>query len=226
MSASSSRIMIHPVEDGRPLSDRFIDRLLGWWDVGGGRRLRRGTRELTGRCSATIRRVSAPVLEQPVIAKGVVWLAGARRLLGKAFAHEVPPAPPRREDLRATIATEAPAPTPASMITQRPATAEIRSRTGEIRPRTSPALTRPVTATVTPTTATPTATHTTTALRCWSCLQRTRVRAPRRGGCFHCPSCRTVMLVVDPVVGLTCDVAQATERGIHLNQQADETSPG
>ena len=237
MSASSSRIMIAPVEDGRPLSDRTIDRLLGWWDVGGGRRLRRGARDLAGRCGAAVRWVSAPLLDQPVIAKGVAWLGGAGRLLGKAFAHEEPSTPPRREELRATIATEAPetsAPAPTPIVNERPATAELRPRTGElrprtaeIRPRTSPSITRPVTATVvTPTTPSPVPITTTTALRCWSCLQRTRVRSPRRGGCFHCPSCQSVMLVLDPIMGLTCDTAQAGTRGITLNRQADETDPG
>jgi hypothetical protein len=34
------------------------------------------------------------------------------------------------------------------------------------------------------------------------------------------------MLVLDPIMGLTCDSAQAGTRGITLNRQADETDPG
>ena len=65
-----------------------------------------------------------------------------------------------------------------------------------------------------------------TLLRCWSCLRRVTISAPRRGGCYHCGGCSVIMLVVDPFVGLTCDVAQATTRGIRYRPESDETDPG
>lgn len=233
MSASSSRIMIAPVDGSRPLSDRFIDRLLGWWDTGGGRSMRRALRGVVAASGAKIRTVTAPVMERPLVAKTVTktaaGLGAARRWIAKAFSTDVPAAAPQREELRATVVSEvedASPPTRPAVVT-RPGTAELRtptkSGTAEIRPRTAPSLTQPVIATVT--TAKPKIT-TLTNLRCWSCLQRTGVRMPRRGGCFLCAGCNTAMLVVDPIVGLTCEVAQASARGIQLNRQADETDPG
>lgn len=254
MSASSSRIMIAPVDDSRPLSDRFIDRLLGWWDTGGGRSMRRALRGAVAASGTRIRSLTAPVMERPLVAKSVAktaaGLAVIRRWLGKAFAHDVPAPTPRPDTQRATIATATVATktenTPPRSITVtktataeirtplRSATAEIRtptrtgtaelrphirSGTGEIRPRTAPAIT-PVSSTQ------PQPTAMTTNLRCWSCLQRNRVRAPRRGGCFLCTACNATMLVVDPIVGLTCDIGQAESKGIGLNRQADETDPG
>lgn len=249
MSASSSRIMIAPVDGGRPMSDRFIDRLLGWWDTGGGRILRRGLRDRVAAGRTKLRTIMAPALERPWVAKAVHGLATAttvaRRWTAKAFASDVPTTPPRREEMRATVATDAsdatdveenpvvPRPAVATRSPTRSATAEIRPRTGtveirpgtaEIRPRTAPSITKP---TITPVSAAePITTAMTSNLRCWSCLQRQRVRAPRRGGCFLCTGCSKTMLVVDPIVGLTCEVAQASARGIHLNRQADETDPG
>lgn len=247
MSASSSRIMIAPVDGGRPLSDRFIDRLLGWWDTGGGRTLRRGLRDRIATTRAKLRTFMAPALERPLVAKAVHGLAtatsAARRWTAKAFASDVPATPLPREELRATVATDvedapvAPRPAVVTRSATRSATAEIRPRTGtveirpgtaEIRPRTSPSITKPV---ITPVSTAvsapePITTAMTSNLRCWSCLQRQRVRAPRRGGCFLCTGCSKTMLVVDPIVGLTCEVAQASARGIHLNRQADETDPG
>jgi hypothetical protein len=233
MSASSSRIMIAPVDGSRPLSDRFIDRLLGWWDVGGGRTMRRALRGAVGASKTKIRTVTAPVMERPLVAKAVArtaaGLAVIRRWLGKAFSTDVPAAATQREEIRATVVTEvedAPAPVRPAVVT-RSGTAEIRtptkSGTAEIRPRTAPSITQPVIAAV-PTTKQKTSTL--TNLRCWSCLQRTGVRSPRRGGCFLCAGCNTAMLVVDPIVGLTCEVAQGSARGIQLNRQADETDPG
>ncbi len=250
MSASSSRIMITPTDSGRPLSDRFIDRLLGWWDTGGGRDLRRALRDGLAAGRTKLRTVFAPALERPLVAKAVVHLTNAQRWLAKAFSKafssEVPLPPLRREEIRATVAidiNDVPVAPPPALIT-RSATAEIRPRTGtvEIRPRTGTveigsrsgtaefrsrtgsSLTKPV---ITPVPARePTTTAMTTNLRCWSCLQRQRVRAPRRGGCFLCTGCNATMLVLDPVNGLTCDVAHASARGISLNRQADETDPG
>jgi hypothetical protein len=238
MSASSSRITIAPVDGSRPLSDRLIDRLLGWWDLGTGR-IRRALRTLGVALGVRLQ----PFLARPLVATVLAPLAAGataiRRGLGKAFAPEVSPATQRRagSDVPETNpSTDAPA-APRPAIVARPATGEIRTPlrtptgeirtptragTGEIRLRTA-SITRPE---VTPT-ATPgrTTSGTTTSLRCWSCLQRNRVRAPRRGGCFLCSACNATMLVVDPVVGLTCDVAQAQERGIQTSRQADETDP-
>lgn len=254
MPASSSRIMIAPVEGSRPLSDRFVDRLLGWWDTGGGQRLRRAVRGGLATAGARLHTVLAPVLQRPLVAKPLALtasgLAATRRWLAKAFASEVPAAPSRREDLRATVATESgDAPTRPAAVSGsttaeirtplRSPTAEIRtpvrsgtgeirtplrSPTGELRPRTASSITRPV---LTPIPSAPAQTTAmTTNLRCWSCLQRNRVRTPRRGGCFLCTACNATMLVVDPIVGLTCDIAQAEGKGINLNRQADETDPG
>ncbi len=60
-------------------------------------------------------------------------------------------------------------------------------------------------------------------LRCWSCLRRVIVSAPRRGGCYHCSGCSVLMTVVDPAVGMTCSFTQADERGVRLNREANET---
>lgn len=250
MSASSSRITIAPVDGSRPLSDRLIDRLLGWWDLGT-RRIRRWLRT----AGAAIGTRLHPFLARPPIARTIAILSvggtTVRRWLAKAFAHDSPLAAPQPHTGGAgpdtTASPDAPV-APRPTVAPRSATGEIRTPlrsptgeirtptragtgelrtptragTGEIRPRTASSITRPE---VTPT-STPTRTTTlTTALRCWSCLQRTRVRAPRRGGCFLCSACNTTMLVVDPIVGVTCDVAQAEGKGINLNRQADETDP-
>lgn len=268
MPATSSRIMIEPVDGARPLSDRFIDRLLGWWDVGGGRSMRRALRGAVAAGSTKIRTLLAPFLGQPLVAKTVsislATLATLRRWIGKAFSTEVGAATPQRAEMSSaevadTARThEAPTPVRPAIATRtgtaeirtplrsstgeirtplRSATAEIRtptrtgtveirphlrSGTGEIRSRTAASITRP---TLTPVSSTQ-LTAMTTNLRCWSCLQRNRVRTPRRGGCFLCTACNTTMLVVDPIVGLTCDVGQAQTKGIDLNRQADETDPG
>lgn len=225
MSASSSRIMIAQAEPARPWSDRLVDRLLGWWDIGGGRGLRRGLRDTTARYTGKVRTFIAPVLEKPWVSAIVRGLGSAKRWVGKAFSSDVPATLPRGEDLRATLATEmddAPAPREATPVPPRPA-AVTRSPTGELRPRTAPAITRPEITPVASDTATPTANAMTTALRCWSCHQRHRVRTPRRGGCFHCGQCDQTMLVVDPIVGLTCAIGDARERGIQLNHEANET---
>ena len=249
MSASSSRIMIAPVDGGRPLSDRFIDRLLDWWDVGGGRRMRRAVRGAAAVCGSKISTTVAPLMARPLIAKSVATslagLTATRRWLGKAFAYDAPAAAPRAEAQRAEIdakvivsTTVADAPPRPAAVTKsataelrthlRSGTAELRtptrSGTGEIKPRTAPAITKPV---ITPVSSTESQTTAMTAnLRCWSCLQRNRVRTPRRGGCFLCAGCNATMLVVDPIVGLTCDVGQAESKGISLNRQADETDSG
>jgi hypothetical protein len=256
MSASSSRIMIAQVDTGRPLSDRFIDRLLGWWDIGGGRRMRRAVRGVTAACGTRIRTSVAPLMTRPLIAKSVTWtmtaFAASRRWLGKAFAYDAAAATPRVDARRATVVpaadTSDEAPRPATVTKSptaelrtplRSATAEIRtptrsgtaelrshirSGTSEIKPRTAPAITRSAMTPVASAELPPTAM--TTNLRCWSCLQRNRVRTPRRGGCFLCTGCNATMLVLDPIVGLTCDVEQAESKGIRLNRQADETDPG
>ncbi len=248
--------MIDPT-DGRPLSDRFIDRLLGWWDVGGGRRIRRAVRGAIAAAGTKLRTTCAPLMARPVVAKTLaktvaVSAAGftaVRRWLAKAFANDVPA--PQREEKRLAVTADAkidakvdartdvaPAPTRPAIAARsataeirtplRSATAEIRtptgSGTGEIRRRTATAITKPVVAPVG--SPTPTATALTTTLRCWSCLQRNRVRAPRRGGCFLCSSCNQTMLVVDAKIGLTCAVGQAETRGITFSRQANETDPG
>jgi hypothetical protein len=226
--------MIAPVDGSRPLSDRFIDRLLGWWDTGGGRSIRRALRGAVATTTTRIRTVTAPVMEKPLVAKTVATtaagLAATRRWLGKAFSSDVPAPAPRREEIRATVATEvedAPALVRPAVVTKS-GTAEIRTSTrpatAEIRPRTVPSITPPVSAVLSATK--PKSVVLTTNLRCWSCLQRTSARSPRRGGCFLCAGCNAAMLVVDPIVGLTCDVAQASARGIQLNRQANETDPG
>ncbi len=255
MSASSSRIMIAPLDSGRPLSDRFVDRLLGWWDVGGGRRMRRAVRGAAAACGSRISTSVAPLMTRPLVAKSVALsqagFNATRRWLGKAFAYDAPAATPREEVQHASAVSAAKAEdaarpaavtkaaTPEIRTPLRSATAEIRSSTrsgtaelrtptrsgtGEIKPRTAPAITRSAITPVSSAESQPTAM--TTNLRCWSCLQRNRVRTPRRGGCFLCTGCNATMLVVDPIVGLTCDVGQAESKGIRLERQADETDPG
>ena len=257
MSASSSRIMIAPVDNSRPLSDRFIDRLLEWWDVGGGRSIRRALRAAVANGTAKIGTLLAPVLARPAVAKtfaiSSAALATLRHRIGKAFSSDVPVAAARHTEVRAAGVSPASdmSSTPAhpAVATRtgtaeirtplRSATAEIRtptgtgttemrrrlrSGTGEIRPRTATSITR---STLTPVSSAPAQTAAmTTNLRCWSCLQRNRVRTPRRGGCFLCTACNTTMLVIDPIVGLTCAVAEAENKGIRPDRQADETDPG
>ncbi|HEX3133709.1 MAG TPA: hypothetical protein VHX44_09040, partial [Planctomycetota bacterium] len=159
--------MIAPVDGGRPLSDRFIDRLLGWWDTGGGRNLRRALRDGLAAGRTKLITVITPALKRPLVAKSVEHLAAARRWTAKAFASDVPPTPPpRRDESCATGATEeedAPiAPRPAvatrsatAEIRPRPSTVEIRGRTGtaELRPRTGTVEIRPGTAELRPRTA-------------------------------------------------------------------------
>ena len=251
MSASSSRIMIAPVAPGdgsRPLSDGLVDRLLGWWDVGGGRSIRRALRGAVAASKTKIRIVTAPVMARPLVAKTVATalasLTTIRRWISKAFSSDVPAATPRREELhsadvsRATAVADAPV-SVRPVVAARSATAEIRtpvrsgtaeirthlrSGTGELKPPTASSITN---APITPvSSAERQSTAMTTNLRCWSCLQRNRVRTPRRGGCFLCTGCNATMLVVDPIVGLTCDIAQAESKGINLNRQANGTDPG
>lgn len=267
MSASSSRLSIVPPDASRPLSDRIVDHLLSWWDTGGGRRMRHAVRGVVAASSAKLYTLIAPALARPLVAKSVEGLVTTRRWIAKAFASEVPPARPPREEIRAADATgvePAPVPprptvatrsvtgeirtptrsvtgeihTPTKSVTgeirtpTRSITGEIRtptgSATGEIRTPTARSLTKPVITPVSTTRSTTAPTTKTLAsnLRCWSCLQRQRVHAPRRGGCFLCAGCNATMLVVDPIVGLTCDIAQASARGIDLNRQANETDPG
>lgn len=242
MSASSSRIMIAQVDGSRPLSDRFIDRLLGWWDTGGGRTIRRAVRGAVAVSGAKVRTTIAPLMARPLVAKAatksLTAIATLRRGIAKAFSSEVPTPTPRREEVRTAVAAvstdatdttgvdDAPLPPRPAAVKKSP-TCEIRtpvrSATAEIRPRTASAITKPE---ITPVSSpTRTTMALTTALRCWSCLQRNRVRAPRRGGCFLCSSCNTTMLVVDPIVGLTCEVGQAPAKGIRLSREANETDP-
>jgi len=240
MSASSSRILIAQVDGSRPLSDRFIDRLLSWWDTGGGRTIRRAVRGAVAVSGAKVRTTIAPLMARPLVAKAATMsqtaIATLRRGIAKAFSSEVPT--PRREEVLAAVATDATDATDATGVDDaplppRPAAVKksptceirtpVRSATGEIRPRTASAITKPE---ITPVSSpTRTTMALTTALRCWSCLQRNRVRAPRRGGCFLCSSCNATMLVVDPIVGLTCEVGQAPAKGIRLSREANETDP-
>jgi len=242
MSASSSRIAIVPSDVSRPLSDRVVDHLLGWWDTGGGRRMRRAVRGAIAASSAKLHTLIAPALARPLVAKSVARLVTTRRWIAKAFASEAPVPTPPREEIRATAVEEVSVPLRPAVAARsvtaeirtptRSATGEIRtptrSITGEIRTPTARSITKPVITPVSTPASTPAPTTRTIAsnLRCWSCLQRQRVHAPRRGGCFLCAGCNTAMLVVDPIVGLTCDIAQAAARGIQLNRQANETDPG
>ncbi len=215
MSASSSRIIITEGEPTRPLTDRLVDRLLAWWDTGGGRTLRVGVRQARQRVSESVRAVIAPALQQPWIAASVRALGKARRWLALAFSTEVA-AEPRRtvRGVNATAdgvarAVPPPAVRPADTVTPAPSAPQSQ---GTAQPTTCTTLAdqSPVTKAGT--------------LRCWNCHHRHHVRSPRRGGCFHCGQCQETMLVVDPVIGLTCAIGDADERGIALNREADETA--
>lgn len=273
MSGTSSKIMIAPVEGSDRLDNRLIDRLLGWWDHGGGKRMRRWCRTTTTtvgvHLTGGIRAIGRRIAEFPVTQRVARWLAPVSRatvsltrpvidrtsqvLSDLTAASETTPdhaKPSNSEpDRQRTRATEAPrgntstsggkdvptARVQRRMPTPRPEAKAAESYTDQlaalVKGRESTA--RPTNAgttelhiTATQVTVTDGTASTTSMLRCWSCKRRSSIRSPRRGGCCRCTNCQAVMLVVDPVVGLTCDIAQASERGIDVRREANETDPG
>lgn len=273
MSASSSRITIAPVEGSERLDNRLIDRLLAWWDYGGGKQMRRWCRSTTTAIGSQIaggtRSVGRHIAQLPVSQKIAGWLAPVTRttasltrpmidrasqvlsdLTTQTEATPDPADAPRPEaDRQRTRATEAPRSNTSASGGKEMPTARVQRRMPTPRPQAKAAesytdqlaalvkgrepTARPTNAGTTGLSITSTqipvtdgTASTTCMLRCWSCKRRSSVRSPRRGGCCRCTNCQAVMLVVDPVVGLTCDIAQATERGIDVRREANETDPG
>jgi hypothetical protein len=265
--------MIAPVEGSDRLDNRLIDRLLGWWDHGGGKRMRRWCRTTTttvgGHISDGTRTVGRRIAELPITQRLARWLAPVTRstatltrpvidrasqmltdLTAETETTAESAQTPSREPVRSrTRATEIPRGNTNAKAGKEVSTARIQRRLPTPGPETKTAesytdqlaaLVKGRDSSARPTNAGTTGLHitasqvtvsdgtasTTSMLRCWSCKRRSAVRSPRRGGCCRCTTCQAVMLVVDPVVGLTCDVAQADERGINVSREANETDPG
>jgi hypothetical protein len=240
MTASSSRVMKVERPTAGNIGDWLSDRALHWYDTGAGYRLRRwcrtqGQRVVTISCGR-FQAVTAHLARQPQVQRltGILappartTVALVRSLVARlATLVPRPPEPSRPvEPSRAVSAlpTATPAPRPVDPPSLR---STATHRTPATRPRLEPGtrpVTRPTMASVPVVEGSPRPTaRDTTPLRCWSCLRRVSIVAPRRGGCYHCPSCSELMMAVDPLVGMTCSLVDADERGVSRSAGSSET---
>ena len=241
MTSSSSRVRIALPSSPERLSDRVIAQLLSWYDNGSAYRLRRWCRHSTANTARVVRfrlqHFGERIKQQSIIQRCRTTAEPTLRLIGQLAK------PPLQRASRLTslvvkrIAERFPSP-PTTAVESLPRRVKIatldvpKKKTQEIGALSAPhknALIQRLAPEIKPAmTPAPTATDPTllrdpTILRCWSCQRRVTIAAPRRGGCYHCPECSTLMTVIDPAVGMTCSFHQAGERGVRINSQACET---